>query len=101
MAQFTGNHKDKVDVVIFDKQANQGCKFCNRYLRAEGNYVSIAGINEAAVKSYSREQGSHDMALVKLREKVLKTFLRVASNNNPLSGAAASEKLLLLERNQD
>ena len=38
--------------MIFDKHANLNYKFWNRHFRAEGYYVSTAGLNEAMIRKY-------------------------------------------------
>lgn len=52
VSSFMGYLKGKSALMIFDKHANLNYKFWNRHFRAEGYYVSTAGLNEATIRKY-------------------------------------------------
>ena len=56
VSQFMGYLKGKSALMIFDKHANLKYKFGNRHFWAEGYYVSTVGLNEATIKSISRNK---------------------------------------------
>ena len=69
VSQFMGYLKGKSSLMIFDRHANLKYKFGNRHFWAEGYYVSTVGLNEATIRKYIQEQGSHDRAMDKLSMK--------------------------------
>ena len=69
VSSFMGYLKGKSALLMFDKHANLKYKFGNRKFWAEGCYVSAAGMNEATIAKYIREQEAADIALDKLSVK--------------------------------
>ena len=55
--------------MIFDKHANLKYKYGNRYLGAEGYYVSTVGLNEATIRKYIQDQEKADIIQDKLSIK--------------------------------
>ena len=66
----------KSALMMFDKHANLKYKFGNRHFWAEGYYVSTAGLNEATIKKYIKEQEKHDISLDKLNVKEYENLFR-------------------------
>lgn len=66
VSSFMGYLKGKSALMMFDKRANLRYKFGNRHFWSEGYYVSTAGLNEATIRKYTREQEKRDIALDKL-----------------------------------
>ena len=52
VSSFMGYLNGKSALMIFDRHANLNYKFWNRHFRAEGYYVSTAGLNEATIRKY-------------------------------------------------
>jgi putative transposase len=66
---FMGCLKGKSALLMSGKACNLKYKFGNREFWAEGCYVSAAGMNEATIAKYIREQEAADIALGKLGVK--------------------------------
>jgi len=60
---FLGYLKGKSALMIFDPHANLKYKYGNRYFWARGYYVNIAGLKEATIAKYVREQEKHDQMM--------------------------------------
>ncbi len=69
VASVMGYLKGKSSLMIFDRHASLKRKFGNRKFWAEGYCVSTAGLNEATIAKYIREQESRDIAEDKLSVK--------------------------------
>lgn len=64
-----GYLKGKISLMIFDRHAYLKYKSGNRNFRSEGYYVSMVCLNEATIRKYIQEQGSHDIAMDKFSMK--------------------------------
>ena len=69
VSDFMGYLKGKSALMMFDRHANLKYKFGNRYIWAEGYYVSTVGLNEETIRKYIREQETKDIAMDRLSVK--------------------------------
>ena len=97
VSSFMGYLKGKSSLTMFDRHANLKHKFGNRRFWAEGYHVSTVGLSEATTAKCIREQGSADIALVRLSVKEHEgPFKR--RRRGPFDGPAARQGAIGPER---
>ena len=69
ISQFMGYLKGKSAMMIFDRHSNLKYKFGNRHFWSTGYYVRTAGLNEATIAKYIREQEKHYQMIDKISVK--------------------------------